>query len=216
VSFGFGSAIDEPVTVWRADTGELSGGTYSFAVMAPPPTVDGVGARYLAVTPPTGQDPVALLVTPSCQGGVPQYAGSPTEISPHGFFTYLVDDPNDAAFLTPAQWGGTVNITGITITPSTTYDVQTESTEGVVSATGTGTTWLWGDVNNDGSASFLDVQLVILAFGGNFDNATFAGADLALPIMMGCFSADRIINTNDTSAAIKAFQSVPYPCLACP
>jgi len=212
---GFGTPGDEPVTTSSARTGELTGGKLLLASPTPP-SVEGVGARYLAVTPPAGVDPVAILVKPSCPGTVSKYVGMSAEIAPHGFFAVLVDDPNDAAFLTPAEWGGTVFVTGVEITPSTSYDVQTETLGEVKSAVANATTWLWGDVNNDMIVNFFDVQLVIMAFQGNFTIATYTGADLALPIFLSCFSADRIINTNDTSAAIKAFQENAYPCPACP
>lgn len=216
ISFGFGSPTDEPVTTWGAITGELVGGSLLLDVVPPPPVVAGAGARYLAVTPPAGPDPVALLVTPLCPGGAEaKYVGAKSKIAPHGFFAVLVDDPNDAAFLLPVQWG-TVRITGVEVTPLTSYDVQTESLNGVLSAPGSATTWRWGDVNNDTFANINDALLVNLAFQGDFTNVTFAGADLAPPISVGCFPANRIINVNDTSAAISAFQGFSFPCPVCP
>ncbi len=135
--------------------------------------VNAVGPRYLAVSPqPAGTSiPTAILVTPSCPGAVSRYVGAPAG---DDNIAMPVEDPAEAAFLTEAQWGGTVHVTGFDIVPGTAYSLQADcGLPGlpVLTAPTIGTTDIWGDVTGsylgdgptppDGKADVIDIAAVV-------------------------------------------------------
>jgi hypothetical protein len=95
------------------------------------PEVEGVGNRYLRVAPrPEGSDVVqAIVITPDCGGAIGRYVGTPIAIDLDGDHVddenvaWLIDDPLDAVFLTPPEWGE-LYVFGVDIVPDTTYIVQ--------------------------------------------------------------------------------------------
>lgn len=209
----------EPLTIeaiWSANDETLTEGTLDFPVVPESPDVAGAGSRYLAVTP-HGADQVRLVVRSSCPSGIEQYVGQPFQVGSHGSLAFLVNDPKDAALLTPAEWGGTVFVGGVELTPSTNYEISTELDYGLRSAIGVAETWLWGDANNNGSVTFADITLVTDAFKGDFSNVTLGGADLAPMGTPGaCLAPNRTVDFADITAAVDAFRSYQYPCLICP
>jgi mono/diheme cytochrome c family protein len=133
------------------------------------PNVVAKGPRYVAITPqPAGSSdvPMALAVRVGCQSTA-RYLGAPTGLYNVAF---LVDDPADAAYLTPSQWGGTVYLTGLTIVPAHEYVVSADCgipSQPVATAEASGTTSVWGDVTGrfsaafDGVASAVDIAAVV-------------------------------------------------------
>jgi len=165
------------------------------------PMVVAEGCRYLAVTPTAGEDPVTLLVAAdrddpnvSCVSRYVQADGS------------LDVDP---VYQTPAQWG-TVHVFGMEIVPSTKYEVHTDCRfegSGFLSSAARATTWIWGDVNNDGAAQIDDVTLVYDGSQDIFpDGVTLENLDVSpcLP--------DGVIDTDDVAAVEQAYMGAPYPC----
>ena len=69
---------------------------------------------------------------------------------------------------------------------------------------GTANPWIWGDVNDDQVANFDDIQRMVLAFEGDFGNATLEALDLwpCLP--------DRMINFDDIQRAVLAFEGTSF------
>ncbi len=137
--------------------------------------VAAAGGRYLEVTPqPTDPTvPMALVVRPGCPGAAPRYVGAPS--GPWNV-AMLVDDPGDAALLTPAQWG-TVYVAGDTVVPGTAYEVQVDCrgpAGSVVSAAVTVETPIWGDAvgmfveggwqGPDGEVDITDATAILNAF----------------------------------------------------
>ena len=114
-------------------------------------------------------------------------------------------------FQTPVQWCR-VHVHGVEIIPDTNYTVESfdgTTWSGPISVT----TWLWGDVNNDGNSNFTDIGLVVDGFGGDFSGASLEAMDQAPPLVQGtCAGADGVIDFDDITAALDAFQSIPYPC----
>lgn len=214
--FGFGDdpfeIPDDPSIVWGAQNGALTGGTMTLLVQPQTPIIEGAGGRYLSIVP-AGTVPVRLLVT-ACGGNTIKYVGSPVEIAGHGFFADLVDAAS-APLLTPQDWGGEVFVSGIEITPGTTYEVEAVALNGLRSIPASGTTWIWGDVDNNGVANLADAQLVVQAFQGDFTNTTFAASDLAPPVSSGCASANQIHNLDDVNASVAAFLGGMFPCPLC-
>ncbi|MFQ5462547.1 MAG: hypothetical protein ACE5E5_07965 [Phycisphaerae bacterium] len=184
-----------------------------------PPLVEVMGNRYLRITPqpPGTAVPTAFVVT-SCGGTNPQYVGplpGTTGISafdedgdgvPESTVGSLVVDPVDALWLTPAEWGGSVFVTGEFIKPDTLLDVQTDCGEpGIPNLTAptSVTMSLYGDIDLDGNPTLGDVLLIVLGFQNNFTDTTRSLIDLA-----PC-ATDQVINIADVFFAVLAFQGTP-------
>ncbi|MFQ5494679.1 MAG: hypothetical protein ACE5EX_04800 [Phycisphaerae bacterium] len=183
------------------------------------PLVEVMGNRYLRLTPqPADSNVVTALVVTSCAGANPQYVGPlPGETGLIGFdqdgdgipestVGALVAAPANALWLTPAQWGGSVFVTGLFITPDTLLDVQADCGDPLnpnLTAPVSVMTSVYGDVDGDGSASLGDALLIVLGFQNVFTDSTRALTDLApcLP--------NQSINIGDVFFAVLAFQGDP-------
>lgn len=189
-------------------------------ITQPLPSVLDLAPRYLAVTLPNGPDPVRLLVT--CPGGISSYVGAP--VGPNRI-AKLADAPAGSAFLTPAEWGGTVNITGVDITPDTSYTVALDFGalgSPAITDSVTATTTRWGDVAGpfmygawsapDGS---VDVTADILAILDRFVGRSFAPSvprvDLIGAGQTGpdC-GPDGLIDILDILTGLDAFRGLSY------
>ncbi|MCH8148276.1 MAG: hypothetical protein IH987_09835 [Planctomycetes bacterium] len=145
------------------------------------PIVVAAGSRYLAVSlqPAGSQIPQAIVVRGKCAGGVARYVGAPVPFfneslgpqGPESQAGLLVDDPADAVFLTPADWGDPVYVTGLTLAPGSTYEIWADcgspGNPGFSELT-TALTYRFGDVDGNTVQNFVDVQLCLLAFVGDF------------------------------------------------
>ena len=69
------------------------------------------------------------------------------------------------------------------------------------------TMWRWGDTNNDGYVSVVDVQMVILAIQGYYDFSTIVTDDLA---GSGPCVPQQILNVTDVLMVKFAFQGVDF------
>ncbi len=174
------------------------------------PTMRAEGCRYLAVTPSDCDAPVALLVR-----------GSSSDPSVACISAYVQADGTlgpTPVTLTPAQWGGTVHVFGGDIIPSKTYRVQAEcgTVETVLSSVVTGTTWLWGDVNNATGVDLDDVIQLLDAYQNIFSVGTLENSDLFGQDEEGRCGPDRRIDLDDILSVLDAYQSKPYPCASSP
>ncbi len=165
------------------------------------PTVEARGGRYLAVTPFSAAQTVALLVT-----GV----SDDPAISCVSLYVQA-DGSLDAAplFQTPDDWG-TVHVFGEEIVPSVladklilpaTYHVQADhGSAGApdLSLPSPVSMWIWGDVDNSGSVDNRDAQLVVRGMQGLFEDATAESADLAPCRPNG------LVNISDLQQVLKA------------
>lgn len=189
-----------------------------------PPTVTALGPRYLGVTPVAGDAPIALqvrgvsaavncvdlYVQANCQGG--SNAGAICSVNadcPGGLCNNTGTLGSTAVYRTPADWG-TVAVRSNVIGPLTTYDVRTDCgpTPGVVlSMPVSGTTWRHGNTDNNAVVNFADVSRCVAGFQGEFSpTLTIENVDLT---GVACLP-NRSVNFQDISAAISAFQSVPF------
>jgi hypothetical protein len=148
-----------------------------------------VGGRYLEVVPTDfgPEIPVGILVTSDDLTCLSRYADENGDLS---------DTP---VFRTVQDWG-TVYVADPDIIPDTQYTVQIEFPDGSLSAPVSDTTWQWGDVDDNGIANFSDVQIIVLGFQGNFDNANRQAVDL-----FPCNPND-VINFGDIQQGVFAFQ----------
>lgn len=164
-----------------------------------PATIEAEGARYLAVTPPPGVAPVALLLTGGDSGDaacLSSYIGADGS---------LVGEPE---FLTPEDWE-TVHVSDASIVPLTEYQVQVDC--GTVLASefshsASAITWAWGDVDGNGVADDADVSLVLAASLSSPDDETIYHLDLA-----GC-TPNGMIDTDDVITVLAASQGAAFPC----
>lgn len=164
-----------------------------------PITGQGEGSRYIAINPPSGTLPVALLVTGDPLNGavscVSLYVQADGTLAP------------TAVFRTPAEWGTVVHVGDSEILPNTTYRVQSDyNTPGGpdLSPPVAVTTWKWGDANNSGVVNLDDILCVLSGFSANFTNCSLYADDL-----MGT-TPNRIINLDDILAVLNAFGGASY------
>ncbi len=180
------------------------------------PDVAAPGARYLSITPrsPGSSVPTALFVQPECAGGTGRYVGAPT--GPDNI-ALLVDQPENAAVLTPAEWGQTVHVSGLDIVPVTAYLVSADcgavlgnvptDAQRVVSQR-------WGDVAglfDEGAWTPPDGQVDVLDLSALVDG--FRHAPTAPPLVAtdqnGCVP-DRQIDIRDLVAGLDGFSGVRF------
>jgi hypothetical protein len=192
--------------------GAGSGGGNVTGTLGPPLTVEiaacsapaimAIGPRYLAVTPAPHDDPVALLIT-----GDPE--STPAEcVSLHVQADGHLGVP--PVFQTPAEWGR-MHLTGSAILPDTVYQVQARcgvpSGGEIVSEPASTRTWLWGDVNNDGTVFLDDLSLVVSGSQGDFPgDAIRENMDLAPCV------PDGVLDQRDIDSVQAAMGGFPFPC----
>lgn len=165
------------------------------------PTVEAVGARYLAITPAPDSASVAIRVEADGISCLPRYVDADG---------YLTDTP---VFQSSTAWG-TVHVGDLAIIPSTTYavraDVRLANEPENLSDPVPATTWAWGDVNNADGVNLFDIIYMLDAFQDIFLQATFFSTDLRGNV------PDRTIDVFDIIAVLDAFQDLPYPGTPCP
>ncbi len=167
------------------------------------PTVVAIGSRYLAVTSAPGADQVALLVTGEADD--PAVACMSLFVQTNGA---LGASP---VFQAPDEWG-TIHVTDLQIVPSARYHVQAACGQDQqvqsMSSPASATTWIWGDVDNNGVVFINDFTLVLDGSQGIFSGDTILeNLDLApcLP--------DRQIDAHDVESARDACGGASYPCV---
>ncbi|MEK6677269.1 MAG: hypothetical protein AABZ47_16660 [Planctomycetota bacterium] len=176
--------------------------------VAPPneePAIDAEGSRYLQITPGDGTDPIAFLVTPICAGSTSKYVGAPSGLNN---VARLEDNPVNAAYLTPAQWGAVIHLTGTAIVPSQAYNMQTDlgtlgnpDLQPPISAT----TWIWADLNNTlGPIDVDDLICLLNGFIPIYDPCSLFATDLAGE------DPDQLIDVDDLIGLLGAFAGDPY------
>lgn len=168
----------------------------------PSPTVSAIGSRYVAISPAGGEAPVALMI----QGDLQDAKVACLEL-------YVQVDGmlgSDRAFLTPVEWGE-VSVSGPEIIPDSTYRVRTvcgsDGLPSAVSSPADAKTWIWCDVNKDGSVSIDDLTMVIQASQGELPADTILeDFDLA-----PC-APDGVVDDADIEAAQSALRGGSFPC----
>ncbi len=167
------------------------------------PIVEGISGEYLRVTP---QDsfipvPVALRVTSPDWPCLNQYVSASGQLVAPGF----------KVFKLPSEWGAIV-VYNQNIVPSSVYHVEAECGS-YRSAPGIDSTWIWGDINNDGDVNVSDIALMTYAFQGYYDipgRATFYAANIAA--CPSPWNPNNSIDVTDISTVVAAFKHEPYWC----
>lgn len=202
----------------------------------PPPLARSAGPRYIVVTPqPVGStSPQALNIDSLTWTCLSKYVGTPVDVDINGDGVIdgkaakLVDDPGNAAMLTPAQWGGTVYITGEDIVPTdripggnppiseSTYRVTADCGAGEFSLPTPVTMDFWADADHNGVVNFTDVSLAVQAFLGRFGlpPGSNPGSTKLSVDLVGIVPCDPpvppLVNFSDISQHIRSFQGISY------
>jgi hypothetical protein len=161
-----------------------------------PPIVEGIGSRYLLVTP---QDafvaaPVALHVTSPNWPCLDKYIDASGHLVP----------PADKVFKLPSEWGA-ILVQDPDIVPSTTYYVEAEC-GAYQSAPGIGSTWLWGDMDNSGIVDAIDIALLVNKFKELPGSISTEIADIHPCVPNG------IINALDITIVVMIVKGQTYYC----
>ncbi len=157
------------------------------------PLAFAVGSRYLRILPAVQPDPVAIRVTSADHPCIDRYVNESGRLS------------DVAVFMMPHQWHALgISVTGAEIVPESLYTVVTEFADGELSPSTSVETWVWGDVDNSSTASFLDVLLIIQGVSGNFCNISLENTDLD-----SC-APNGVVNIADALRAIHAFQGMAF------
>ncbi len=174
------------------------------------PTVAAIGGRYIDVTPSPGDEPCAIVI--GCPGSISYYATAPDERTG---VSRWVSDIDDAAILTPLEWGGTVRIIEEVIRSDTTYDIRADYVGRYVSTAAQVTTPKWGDAVGtfDGQAwtppngvvDFLDVTARVDAF------KHLPTAPSVWLVDMWPAMPDGTIDFVDIASSVNAFRQLPDP-----
>jgi len=158
------------------------------------------GSRYIALTPALCT-PLAFRVTSPDVVCLFQYVQADGSLGDNPFYQL------------PEGWG-VVHVHDQAIIPSTTYRVVALLQGSGESDPVEASTWVWGDVNNDGVANMADVQLATFAFQGHPSAPPLETAEQAPPLAAGtCGAPNGVVNFDDITAILFAFQGYPYPCL---
>lgn len=174
----------------------------------PPPAVAAEGARYIAITPVAGPDPVALFVTSEtdlvCLSLYVDFDPDPA-LQALGIARF-VDTP---VFRTPAEWG-TVHVGDAEVLPETTYEAAADCGGAMVSVSIPTTTWIFGDVNNSGPpVDFDDIICVLDGFAGG-GLCSLYNNDLVGVVPSGTIDFDDILATLEAFAGSSL--DIPDPC----
>jgi len=189
------------------------------------PVVKAAGNRYLEVQilPANSTEPTMIMVTSDTFDCLQKYAAAPQPLDINadgvsdGGLVHLVDDPADAAALTPGQWGGRLFIVDPQIIPSdringtvvpTDYTVSVDCT--TFQASATVTMPRWGDVNANGFVNVTDIQAVISGFQDFFYAPL--GTSLLTTDLGGSLicQTDQIITVVDVQRVVLAFNGQSY------
>lgn len=199
----------------------------------PSPVVESAGPRYLKVTIPPSAGPMAIhvnadpsdgvlgcrsgYVQANCQGGSAAGQVCTTNAEcPGGLCNTTGMVAANPVFRTSTAWGS-VAVRADWIAPSARVEVQVVCGQGATASASpvvSGTTWKWGDVNNNGAVNFSDVTRVVSGFQGGFSGSlTLESVDIT---GANCLP-NRVVNFQDVSSTVAAFQSKPFvPCSTCP
>lgn len=159
-----------------------------------PPTVNGMGSRYLSITPAPDQREIALQVNSSAYACLNKYVDPNTG--------GLSDTPT---YLSPAAWG-TITVSDPLIVPDSAYSVTAVTNGLAASPAANGDTWMWGDANDNSIVNFEDLLLLVQGFQQNWDLVTLESTDIEPCTTNG------ITNLADINLAAAAFRGEDYPC----
>ena len=154
--------------------------------------VRGGGSRYLDVTPPASLAAVALRVSSPAVACLPKY---------------IVEDGRLAdlpVFRSSLDWG-TVHVGDDAVLPATEYTVESEVPGGGIVASGSTTTWAWGDADDVQGVDVFDILCVLDGSQAIFGRCTQRAVDVASGI------PNRTIDTADIDAVLDAFGGTSYP-----
>ncbi len=154
------------------------------------PTVVASGSRYLTITPPSVTQPIAL------------YVSSPDWLCVDHYVNVDGLLQTDPVYLLPEEWGE-IDVSDPLIVPDATYEIQAD-TGTFRTDRASASTWLWGDIDNDGDADEDDIVLVVDAFHGDYSQSPYQSVDVAKCV------PNRGVDLQDVTAVIEAVDGQPY------
>jgi len=185
-----------------------------------PPLLSVAGLRYLAIMPQpaSATTGMRLMITADCPSAPTKYLGTPVpplNIAP------LIDDPELAPRLTPAEWGPVVYVTGTYVVPAMQYSARAECglpdmpvyTPDVFATIG-----LWGDVASPGVVygppdGVIDAFDIVAMIDG-FKHLSTAPPLFALDVF-GC-TPNQLVDGIDIVGTIDAYKGISYRDTSCP
>ncbi len=166
------------------------------------PSCSYVGSRYIGITPLPADLGLAVALRLTGDAGNPDVACVSVYVQADGSLDAT------PVYQTPAAWG-TLYAYGDQILPGTSYEVRAELAGGASSPAGSGGTWPWGDIDNNGTVNFFDIMLTVQGFQGDFTLITLEAVDLEPCVPNG------IINFEDINQVVWAFQGQTYADTGC-
>lgn len=157
------------------------------------PIVNGFGPRNISVTPlPVGSPaPISLRITSPNWPCLDKFIGS------DGSFSTV------PVIQLPADWGK-ILLHDPNVVPDTTYQIEATCGE-FTSNIGSGTTSVWGDLDNNGITQIDDVTFMVNAWLGLYQ-LRFEVFDINPCIL------DNSINIDDVVVEVNAWLGSPFPC----
>ncbi|MFQ5463800.1 MAG: trypsin-like peptidase domain-containing protein [Phycisphaerae bacterium] len=167
------------------------------------PLVNPIGGRSFEITPQPSDGTIPIAI------GLIGAASDPAVSCLQAFVQADGALAPTPVFQLPSAWA-TLRLVDGDILPGTTYEVFQEFISGPISDSVAFETWMWGDVNDDGVANFVDVQFQVLGFQGNFSNAALESLDI-----WPC-TPDGVVNFEDIQRGVRAFQGISFNEENCP
>ena len=110
----------------------------------------------------------------------------------------------ERVFMLNDDWG-TILVQDRDVVPSTTYEIRAACGE-FLSDPGSTSTRVWGDVDGNGSADAVDLQIVIDSVKSLSVSVPIEAMDLYPRV------PDNLINSLDLTLVVDAVKSLPFPC----
>jgi hypothetical protein len=186
-----------------------------------PPLISVEGPRYLAVQPQPAAAVTAmrLMVTADCPTAPTKYLGTP--VPPYNLAP-LLDDPENAPQLTPAQWGSVVYVTGTYVAPELQYFARAECglpDAPVYTTENAATIGRWGDVVGPGDPGYgppngvvdaIDIVAMVDGF------RQVGGAPPLFAIDLFSCVPNQVVDAIDIVGVVDAFRGISYLATSCP
>ena len=191
------------------------------------------GGRFLAIAaePADSDIPQAILITPDCPGGISRYVGPPSPITIDAYpdstwnIATLVDDPSEAVYLTPPEWGNLL-VYDQDIVPAALYQVQADcgspgnpglsdpttiTTPKLGDTVGRQYGWWWWNPP-DGTVNIMDIIAVLDKFRGLPGTVPIWWVDLVGTGGGGIrwCTPNLRIDIIDVAVALDGFRGFPY------
>lgn len=212
---GFGQdSVGEIYVCASTDLAPAGTGGSIYRIAPPRAPSSGESPRYIQIDPPAAEFEYAILIEPDCPNSTAKYIGAPQ--GPLNV-SMPVDNPANAARLNSTQWGPTVHVTGVDVSPLTGFKVYADygpPGSPALSASVLATTRRSGDVIQPFTGeqpNISDIAAIIDVFKDVPNSLPVTRVDLVGSGGTICIP-QQVVNIADVAAAVDAFKAVPYVC----